>query len=56
MSSTLINNTIDFVKKALQNAEGGQSKYDAGADLIEIYTGFIYSGPGLVKELGTLKA
>lgn len=40
----------------IQNAEGGQSKYDAGADLIEIYTGFIYSGPGLVKELGTLKA
>lgn len=24
---------------------------DAGADLLQIYTGFIYSGPGLVREL-----
>ena len=38
----------------IEDAPSGRSKLDAGADLIEIYTGFIYSGPGLVKELGTI--
>jgi dihydroorotate dehydrogenase len=38
----------------IEDAASGQSKYDAGADLIEIYTGFVYSGPLLVKELGTI--
>jgi dihydroorotate dehydrogenase len=38
----------------IEDAASGQSKYDAGADLIEIYTGFVYSGPLLVKELGKL--
>jgi len=38
----------------IEDAASGKSKYDAGADLIEIYSGFVYSGPGLVKELGTL--
>jgi dihydroorotate dehydrogenase len=26
-------------------------KFDAGAALVQIYTGFIYSGPGLVREI-----
>lgn len=38
----------------IEDAASGKSKYDAGADLIEIYSGFVYSGPGLVKELGTM--
>jgi dihydroorotate dehydrogenase len=38
----------------IEDAASGQSKFDSGADLIEIYSGFIYAGPGLVKELGTL--
>jgi dihydroorotate dehydrogenase len=38
----------------IEDAASGQSKLDAGANLIEVYTGFIYSGPGLVKELGRL--
>ena len=38
----------------IEDASSGQSKYDAGADLLEIYSGFVYSGPGLVKELGTI--
>ncbi len=38
----------------IEDAASGKSKLDAGADLIEIYTGFIYFGPGLVKELGTI--
>ena len=28
-----------------------QSKIDAGADLVQIYTGLIYKGPGLVGEV-----
>ena len=35
---------IDSVKRA-------QEKVKAGADLIQIYTGLIYRGPGLVGEL-----
>ena len=38
----------------IEDAASGKSKFDAGADLIEIYSGFVYSGPGLVKELGTI--
>lgn len=38
----------------IEDAASGQSKYDAGADLIEIYSGFVYSGPGLVRELGRI--
>ena len=26
-------------------------KRKAGADLIQIYTGFIYKGPGLIKKI-----
>jgi dihydroorotate dehydrogenase len=33
------------------NAEDAIEKLNAGADLIQIYTGFIYEGPGLVKKI-----
>ncbi len=33
------------------SAEDAKEKLDAGANLIQIYTGFIYEGPGLVKEM-----
>ncbi len=38
----------------IDSIESGQSKFDAGADLIEVYTGFIYAGPGIVKKLASL--
>jgi len=28
-----------------------QAKFDAGADLVQVYTGLIYQGPGMVKTL-----
>ena len=28
-----------------------QAKIDAGADVVQIYTGLIYRGPGLVNEV-----
>lgn len=33
------------------SADDARSKLEAGADLIQIYTGFIYRGPALVDEL-----
>ncbi|MFI4937600.1 MAG: quinone-dependent dihydroorotate dehydrogenase [Candidatus Berkiellales bacterium] len=33
------------------NAEQAKAKFVAGAKLVQLYTGLIYQGPGLVKEL-----
>lgn len=35
----------------IHSAKDAQEKLDAGADLIQIFTGFIYEGPALVKEI-----
>jgi len=35
----------------IHSAEDAIEKLEAGADLIQIYTGFIYEGPGLIKEI-----
>ncbi|MEJ6979320.1 quinone-dependent dihydroorotate dehydrogenase [Pedobacter sp. P351] len=35
----------------IHSAEDAIEKLDAGASLIQIYTGFIYEGPGLIKEI-----
>jgi len=35
----------------IHSAQDAQEKLAAGADLIQLYTGFIYEGPGLVKEI-----
>jgi len=33
------------------NAQDALDKLDAGADLIQLYTGFVYEGPALVKQI-----
>jgi dihydroorotate dehydrogenase len=33
------------------DAESARAKIDAGAELLQIYTGLIYRGPGLVREI-----
>jgi dihydroorotate dehydrogenase len=33
------------------SAADAQAKIDAGASLVQIYTGFIYQGPGLIREI-----
>lgn len=33
------------------SAEDAQEKLDAGASLVQLYTSFIYEGPGLVKQI-----
>ena len=35
----------------IMNEKDAMEKLDAGADLVQIYTGFIYEGPGLVKRI-----
>jgi dihydroorotate dehydrogenase len=36
----------------IETAQQAKEKMEKGADLVEVYTGFIYSGPGLVKAIG----
>lgn len=35
----------------INSAQAAQEKMDAGAQLVQIYTGFIYRGPKLIKEI-----
>ena len=35
----------------IHSAEDALEKLDAGASLIQLYTGFIYEGPGLIKKI-----
>ncbi len=35
----------------IHSAEDAKEKIEAGADLVQVYTGFIYEGPGLVKKI-----
>jgi len=37
----------------IHSAEDAIEKLDAGASLVQLYTGFIYEGPRLVKEINT---
>lgn len=41
----------------IHSAEDAIEKLDAGASLVQVYTGFIYEGPGLIKKInnGILK-
>jgi dihydroorotate dehydrogenase len=33
------------------DAESAREKFAAGATLAQVYTGFIYRGPGLLREI-----
>jgi dihydroorotate dehydrogenase len=35
----------------IDSAQSAQEKLAAGADLVQVYTGLIYEGPGLVKQI-----
>ena len=37
----------------IQSADDAQMMLDAGASLVQIYTGLIYQGPGLIKDIAT---
>ncbi len=40
----------------IMTADDGRRMLDAGADLLQVYTGFVYSGPALVDALNRLDA
>lgn len=40
----------------VMDAESARAKFEAGAALVQIYTGFIYSGPGLIHEVAAQAA
>jgi dihydroorotate dehydrogenase len=35
----------------VMNVSDAKEKIDAGAILVQVYTGLVYRGPGLVKEI-----
>lgn len=35
----------------INSAEDALAKFDAGAEIVQIYSGFIYQGPGLIEEI-----
>ena len=35
----------------IHSADDAKEKIAAGADLVQLYTGFIYEGPGLVRQI-----
>jgi dihydroorotate dehydrogenase len=35
----------------IDSVEAAQRKIDAGADLLQVYTGLVYEGPGLIRRL-----
>jgi dihydroorotate dehydrogenase len=35
----------------IMNGDGAKKMLDAGASLIQVYTGLVYAGPGLVKRI-----
>ena len=35
----------------IMSADDAKERFDAGAELVQIYTGFIYRGPRLVREI-----
>ena len=39
----------------IMSRDDGQAMLDAGASLLQIYTGYIYAGPGLVNDLNQLE-
>jgi dihydroorotate dehydrogenase len=38
----------------IHSAEDAMEKIDAGATLVQLYTGFIYEGPGLIKRINKI--
>jgi dihydroorotate dehydrogenase len=40
----------------IDSAEAAIEKLDAGADLVQVYTGLIYEGPVLLKRINTAYA
>jgi dihydroorotate dehydrogenase len=40
----------------IMSEDDAKERFDAGAELIQIYTGFVYRGPGLIREIAAALA
>ena len=38
----------------IMTAEDAKERLDSGADLVQIYTGFVYHGPQLIKDINKI--
>lgn len=38
----------------IMDADSAREKLEAGADLVQLYTGFVYNGPGLIRDIADL--
>ena len=38
----------------ISSKEEGKKRLDLGADFLQVYTGFVYGGPPLIKSLSEL--
>ena len=49
--ATRTNNRLPIIASGgIMDADGAQARLDSGASLIQLYTGLIYAGPGLVRD------
>jgi dihydroorotate dehydrogenase len=39
----------------IMDAESAREKFESGAVLAQVYTGFIYRGPGLLREIAAAR-
>ena len=51
LRSRLPDSVALFGAGGIDSFEAGAAKLDAGADLVQVYTGLIYRGPALIQEL-----
>ena len=40
-----------FIRELVSNAADALEKLQAGADLVQLYTGFVYEGPGVIRSI-----
>ncbi len=53
---SLVGNQLPIIASGgVMSAQDYQEKLDAGANLVQIYTGFIYEGPQLIKDILNLR-
>jgi dihydroorotate dehydrogenase len=38
----------------IMSVDDAKARFDSGANLIQLYTGFIYRGPGLIRQIAAL--
>ena len=50
LTAALDNKIPVIAAGGISSAEDAKEKIRAGASLVQVYTGFIYSGPGLIRE------